>query len=69
MAPRTQSDTAGPSTPTSSHGSGVSKVCHQESRAFSSLGEVEIQVRRNPQFLLIKNPSTVTWEICSESVM
>lgn len=79
VAPCTQSDRAAycqppalppqaRTTPTSSHGSRVRKVCHPEPRAFSSLGEVERQVRRNPQFLLIKNPSTVTWEICSESV-
>lgn len=33
---------------------------------FWQYGQVEKQVRRNPQFLLITNPSTVlTWRICS----
>lgn len=33
---------------------------------FRQFGEVEKQVRRNPQFGLIKNPSTVLmWKICS----
>lgn len=42
------------------------KACSQTTTGSWQSGEAERQVRRDPQFLLIKNPPTVlTWKICS----
>lgn len=54
-----------PSAPTSSCGSKV-KACHTELWAFGSLGKWRDRSQETPSFLLIENPSTVTWKMCSE---